>query len=250
MKSLPANPRLGSSNPFPAAKKKAWNFNSSRLFVVRSKNRFFLRFPAGMNFWAGLDGQVYVRGNIYATDGVFNGIVKATDFQLPSGDSMVSILNNDKKIKSDWLDLMGINVKDENGNTVMTIDGTNGITIQKGTIKWGSISGKPSIPSLPGYIQSTYIDATKVESFHIKGNRVEVVIPYGSGSETGFVLTGPVGSKLQYGYMRIYADEDSNYTVFTSPSLTRAYWMFPGTEFTGDINFSGASVRGLHLTLA
>lgn len=81
-------------------------------------------FPVGMNFWAGMDGQVYVRGNIYATDGVFNGIVKAKDFQLPSGDSMVSILNDNKKIKSDWLDLMGINIKNDAGQTVMTIDQT------------------------------------------------------------------------------------------------------------------------------
>lgn len=169
MKSLPANPRLGSLNPFPAAKKKAWNFNSSRLFVVRAKNRFSLRFPVGMNFWAGMDGQVYVRGNIYATNGVFNGIVKATDFQLPSGDSMVSILNDGKKIKSDWLDLMGINVKDENGNTVMTIDGTNGITIQKGSIQWSSISGRPSIPSIPSYITRTKITETTIESPTIVG---------------------------------------------------------------------------------
>lgn len=249
MKSLPANPRLGSSNPFPAAKKKAWNFNSSRLFVVRSKNRFFLRFPVGMNFWAGMDGQVFVRGNIYATDGVFNGIVKAKDFQLPSGDSMVSILNSDKKIKSDWLDLMGINVKDENGNTVMTIDGTNGITIQKGSIKWGSISGRPSIPSVPGYIKSTYIDTTKVESFYIKGNKVEAVIPKTTDEEdTGFILTGTVGGSLTYQYLRIYAKNE--FTVFSSPAQTTAYWMFPNTQFTGNIDFGRATVSGLHLTLA
>lgn len=35
-------------------------------------------FPVGMNFWAGMDGQVYVRGNIYATDGVFKGKVFAS----------------------------------------------------------------------------------------------------------------------------------------------------------------------------
>lgn len=82
-------------------------------------------FPVGMNFWAGMDGQVYVRGNIYATDGVFNGIVKATDFQLPSGDTMVSILNSSKnKIAADYLDLMGINIKNDAGQTVMTIDQT------------------------------------------------------------------------------------------------------------------------------
>lgn len=81
-------------------------------------------YPDGANIWIGLDGNAYFRGNIYATNGVFNGIVKAQDFQLPSGDSMVSILNSDKKIKSDWLDLMGINIKNNAGQTVMTIDQT------------------------------------------------------------------------------------------------------------------------------
>lgn len=210
-------------------------------------------FPFGMNFWAGMDGQVYVRGNIYATDGVFNGIVKAKDFQLPSGDSMVSILNNDKKIKSDWLDLMGINVKDENGNTVMTIDGTNGITIQKGSIKWSDISGRPSIPRLPGYIQSTYIDATKVESFHIKGNKVEAVIPKAAqnDSETGFILTGSFDD-TSLRYLRIYSYDALNepITVFTSPQRTSASWSFPITYFHGTLDFSDATTRGLHLTLA
>jgi len=209
-------------------------------------------FPVGMNFWAGMDGQVYVRGNIYATDGVFNGIVKAKDFQLPSGDSMVSILNNDKKIKSDWLDLMGINVKDENGNTVMTIDGTNGITIQKGSIKWSDVSGRPSIPRLPGYIQSTYIDATKVESFHIKGNKVEAVIPKASNGDddTGFILTGTYGQN-DYRYLRIYSFAgDEALTVFTSPARTTASWSFPITRFHGLLDFSNATTYGLHLTLA
>lgn len=157
---------------------------------MRSKNRFSLRFPVGMNFWAGMDGQVFVRGNIYATDGVFNGIVKATDFQLPSGDSMVSILNNDKKIKSDWLDLMGINVKDGNGNTVMTIDGTNGITIQKGTIQWSNVSEKPSIPTLPSYIKSTKITETTIESPTIIGGN------FYCGSDGGFDLRFDSGGTI------------------------------------------------------
>lgn len=146
---------------------------------------------------------------------------------------------------------MGINVKDENGNTVMTIDGTKGITIQKGSIQWSNVSGKPSIPSLPGYIKSTYIDTTKVESFHIKGNKVEAVIPKTTADDdTGFILTGTVGGNLTYQYLRIYADSKTNYTVFSSPAQTTAYWMFPITQFTGNISFAGANVSGLHLTLA
>lgn len=210
-----------------------------------------------MNFWAGLEGQLYVRGNIYATDGVFNGIVKAKDFQLPSGDSMVSILNNDKKIKSDWLDLMGINVKDENGNTVMTIDGTNGITIQKGSIKWSNVSGRPSIPSLPGYVQSTYIDATKVESFQIRGNKIDAVCPPGTsgGGDFGFMLTGPFDGK-QLNYLQIYAYSGvPPTTVFTSKNSCYAKWNFTQTHFSNRVDFDGpvsfnGEVSGIHVTLA
>lgn len=34
-------------------------------------------FPDGVNVWIGIDGKVYIRGNIYAEDGVFNGTVYA-----------------------------------------------------------------------------------------------------------------------------------------------------------------------------
>lgn len=209
-----------------------------------------------INVWIGTDGTAYFKGNIYATDGVFNGIVKATDFQLPSGDSMVSILNNDKKIKSNWLDLMGINVKDENGNTVMTIDGTNGITIQKGSIKWNNVSGRPSIPSIPSYIQSTYIDATKVESFQIRGNKIEALCPptSGSGNDIGFMLTGDF-NKDTLNYLQIYAQDtgDMPTTVFTSQNLCAAQWDFLETSvyglvnFSGDVNFTG-NVYGITAT--
>lgn len=147
---------------------------------------------------------------------------------------------------------MGINVKDENGNTVMTIDGTNGITIQKGSIQWSDVSGRPSIPRLPGYIQSTYIDATKVESFHIKGNKVEAVIPKASNGDddTGFILTGTYGQN-DYRYLRIYSFAgDEALTVFTSPARTTASWSFPITRFHGLLDFSNATTYGLHLTLA
>ena len=75
-------------------------------------------FPEGVNMWIGIDGQIYLRGNIYAESGYFNGIVRAQDFQDKDGKSML----NNGKITSDYLDLMGINVKNAAGDTVMTID--------------------------------------------------------------------------------------------------------------------------------
>lgn len=168
-------------------------------------------FPAGMNLWAGMDGQVYVRGNIYATDGVFNGkvyatdgefkgIVKATDFQTQDGKSMMT----NGKFDSKYLDLMGIDVKDENGNTVMTIDGTNGITIQKGSIKWSNVSGRPSIPSIPSYIQSTYIDSVEIRSPTIKANDY-YIYPYDEKDYTGsFNIYGMFDGRQNHIFRIVY----------------------------------------------
>lgn len=92
-------------------------------------------FPKNANFYIDpKTGKAYFRGTVYATYGVFNGtvyatdgefegVVKADDFYLKdSNDSMKSILNDTKdKITADWLDLMGINVKNQDGNTVLRI---------------------------------------------------------------------------------------------------------------------------------
>ena len=99
--------------------------------------------PVNSNFFLDLrDGSAYFRGNVYAEDGVFNGtvyatsgefdgIIKARDFLLPSGESMKSVLNDKGKIDADWLDLYGINVKNQAGNTVLTID-ENGLRFGTG----------------------------------------------------------------------------------------------------------------------
>lgn len=109
--------------------------------------------PKDTNFFLDIrDGNAYFRGKVFATDGVFNGdvyakngefsgmvyakggefdgIVKARDLQFPNGDSMTSILNDKGKIDANWLDLMGINVMNKAGETVMTID-ENGLRFSK-----------------------------------------------------------------------------------------------------------------------
>lgn len=55
----------------------------------------------------------------------FSCIVKAQDFLLNSGGSMVSILNEQGKIKGDYIDAKGINIKDPTtGDTVLYMDTT------------------------------------------------------------------------------------------------------------------------------
>lgn len=88
-------------------------------------------FPKNANFYIdSRDGNAYFRGRVIATSGEFNGKVKAQDFMLDDGSgSMKSILkkvDGQDKIAADWLDLYGINVKNDAGTTVLRID-ENGI---------------------------------------------------------------------------------------------------------------------------
>lgn len=165
--------------------------------------------PKNANFFLDLqDGNAYFRGKVYATGGEFDGIVKARDFQLPSGDSMVSALNDKGKINSDWLDLMGINVKNGSGDTVLTIDESglrfgnsyspivsqfsmslsgpwsNAMSVndkyRRDSLDGGTTWGEPyqfrgtdgqngSDASVPDYITSTKITETTIESPTITG---------------------------------------------------------------------------------
>lgn len=112
--------------------------------------------------------------------------------------------------------------------------------------------------SVPGYIRSTYIDATRVESFYIKGNRLEAQIPMGfeqtSDTDLGFILSAYSGSTL-YEYMQIYAFDNGAgdgvpTTVFRSPCGGYAKWAFDVSYFEGNVDFSDANVSGLYLTFS
>lgn len=176
--------------------------------IVLDKNGM----PVQSNFFLDLkDGSAYFRGTVYAQAGEFDGIVKARDFLLPSGESMRSVLNDQGKINSDWLDLYGINVKNRAGNTVMTID-ENGVRFGTGFspiryqfsasasgpwhdvqqsgdeyrresfdggvswsagIKFIARDGRPgSDASVPGYIKQTKITSTTIESPMITGGTI------------------------------------------------------------------------------
>lgn len=86
--------------------------------------------PPKANFWVDMNGDVYLNGRIhadegyfsgtvYATDGQFDGVIKAQDFLDKDGNSM---LTNEGKFDPNYLDLMGITVRNDNGDVVLTID--------------------------------------------------------------------------------------------------------------------------------
>ena len=184
-------------------------------------------FPVDTNVWFGIDGKVYIRGNIYANDGVFNGtvyarsgefkgVVQASDFLDSAGNSMMT---PEGKFDADYLDLMGINVKNSNGETVISID-ENGIKFSAayppikyqyssnntdwhdtqasgdkyrresfdGGVTWGTgyqfVGTDGSNASVPSYIKRTYIDATTIKSPSIEANEFNVY-PYDKNDYTG-----------------------------------------------------------------
>lgn len=100
-------------------------------------------FPQNVNVWIGIDGKTYIRGNIYAIDGVFNGtvyanggkfngIVQASDFLDASGTSMM----DNGKWKSDVLDLGNIILDGDTGDITLT----GNINLSNGSITWGNNS--------------------------------------------------------------------------------------------------------------
>lgn len=132
-------------------------------------------FPEGMNVWLGIDGKVYIRGHLVMESGAAHGDFYANNFYFNDGGNIRTILSeSQKKISSDWLDLLGINIKDTAGNTMMTIDGTDGITINKGSISWDAVTGTDEIDQRIQNAQDTADDASD-EASSVSSNLLKLV---------------------------------------------------------------------------
>ena len=105
---------------------------------------------------------------------------------------------------------------------------------------------------LPGYIHEAYIDKAEIRAPTIKANFFNVY-PNGNG-DGSFNLYGNYGSRL-YHFLEIsYYESNAPEINFNSPDGAFAYWNFGITRFTGDLyfsgnlDFSGATVTGLDTT--
>ncbi len=173
--------------------------------------------PEGMNVWIGVDGKLYIKGNIYAIDGIFSGLLEATEIKAAT--------------------ITGTIESDDNGKIV------------------GPEICAPDEydPKFHVYSEgNTTITGGVFEAPTIMGEKIEVTVPKTTNDkDTGFILSGKVGGNLTYQFLRVYTTDDYGpaYTIFRSPAGTTARWEFPRTEFTENVHFSG-NVTGLHLTLA
>lgn len=92
-------------------------------------------FPVGMNFWAGMDGQVYIRGKVFATGGQFTGDVTAKNFYFNDGNSVRTLISKTANGSTvdfsdlDYIDLGGIVLDGKTGNINFT---------GAGSITWGN----------------------------------------------------------------------------------------------------------------
>lgn len=121
----------------------------------------------------------------------------------------------------------------------------------------GADGADGSDANVPAYIRSTYIDASRVSSFHLQGNKIEAVIPQveQARDDVGFIITSSFGDTT-YQYLRIFAYEgDTPDTVFESPCGGYATWNFPMTTLHGTMQFNGnvyfhGDVSGVTATFA
>lgn len=127
-------------------------------------------------------------GDISAASGVFKGTIQAARYLDTSGRDMMT----SGKFTADYLDLKGLNI-----NNRFMVDYLGNVTINGGSISWGTITGTYELDNrissaqstannaqstansaynlaaanqVPYYIKSTYIDSTTIMSPTISGN--------------------------------------------------------------------------------
>jgi len=122
-----------------------------------------------VNFWADNQGNVYIKGTVYATDGIFSGklegatgkfkgTVQAADFLDSSGSSMLT----NGKFKSGYLDLYGLTVRNQSTGDISFQVGEDGAVSINGnvsmgagsTINWAGVSNQ-NIENNPAYTMAS-----------------------------------------------------------------------------------------------
>lgn len=112
------------------------------------------------NLWADMFGDLWLRGRIYATDGIFNGTVYATAGEFTGKVTATSGKFNGIVQASQFLDSLGrdmmsqesgkfnaeyLNLKGLNVNNRFIVDSNGNVTITNGSISWSAVTGTSEI---------------------------------------------------------------------------------------------------------
>lgn len=211
--------------------KYAFKVDKSGQIFAGTTNGTDYNFKVDKNGNVTINGSGTFSGTIHANDGDFKGTVYANDLRIKNGTSFTSksIVENGK-IDGDYLNVKQIDIRDNSDNIVLRAN-SNGITLQSGAISWGSISnkpndlvsqgdladvatsgrysdlsGKPTIPTLPSYIQSTYISQTEIRSPTIQAGNFYGASYYNSEGTAHLEVGSTSGG---YGDLALYNDSGS-----------------------------------------
>lgn len=170
---------------------------------------------ANAKFWVDLNGNVHLKGTLEGVDGIFNGTVKARDYQDLNGKSMLvnsgSGSSSGYAFSSDYLDLYGLTVRNKStGATTFAVSSNGTITINgtvnmdaNSTITWNSSTRDPATTTATNTANSAANDVLSLASgtytqaglTFINQNRIYApTVMFGSQAE-GFNL-----GVLQAGY--------------------------------------------------
>lgn len=220
--------------------------------------------------WAGASepnrAPFYVKkdGALYAKNGIFSGIIQASNYLDQSGKSMI---NNAGQFTSEYLDVRGLNVNDR-----FKVDENGDVTITNGSISWGAVTDTSELDArissakttannaktvadnaasdakkiADGMYSGTFIDGKKIISPEIYTNMLEITVPKGTSGVAGLLLSGYIGNK-QYDMFQIRNSNESIY--FTSPADANAIWniftrFYDYVHFESDVYFHG-KVHGI-----
>ena len=170
--------------------------------------------PKNVNVWMGIDGKVYIRGNMYAEDGVFKGTVyakagefignviatsglfqgtvQASAFLDSSGKNMMT----NQQWNPEYLNLKGLNI---NNNLIIDQDGN--VTINGGTISWSAVSGTDTLYSdINAAKDAANAAQTTADNAYTLASSVQVPSYITSGGITSTTISGAyVASPYIYG---------------------------------------------------
>lgn len=151
------------------------------------------------NFVVDPDGNVTVRGTLDATILKFNG---------------KSVLTESDKVSADYLELKGLTIKNNEGETTFRIDQYGNVTIKgdvdmgtTSSISWDDIDGKPSdIVYADGY--STYIDGSLLKTETVVASKL-------MGGKIGLLhdYSDPNYDTTWGGYISISSADSAPYAV-------------------------------------